>query len=895
MASKGSNPFSEKTLKELKVGSNSFKYYSLPDLKDDRLEKLPYSIRILLESAVRNCDNVKVPEKDVETILNWVKTSKEDVEIQFNPSRVLLQDFTGVPAVVDLAAMRDATKRLGGDASKINPAVPVDLVIDHSVQVDSFAKPESLQINQDLELKRNKERFVFLKWGAKAFKGLTIVPPGAGIVHQVNLEYLARCVFEKDGILYPDSVVGTDSHTPMVNGLGVVGWGVGGIEAEAVMLNQPISMVLPEVIGVKLTGELSPIVTATDLVLVLTNLLRKKGVVEKFVEFYGPGTGALSISDRATISNMAPEYGATMGYFPMDAKAINYLRLTGRSEEKIAYIEAYLKAQGLYRDYSDSKADAVFTDVIELDLSTVKPSLAGPKRPHDYVLLSDMKKDFLSCLENKVGFKGYGLSEQDRQKFVPFTYEGENYELRQGSVVIAAITSCTNTSNPDVMIAAGMLARAAVAKGLKVNKYVKTSLAPGSRVPTEYLTRSGLLTDLEKLGFGVVGYGCTTCIGNSGPLPDEVGKAIESGDLVCSGVLSGNRNFEGRIHPLVRANYLASPPLVVAYALAGTTTIDFETEPIGTGSDGKPVFLRDIWPTRTAIAEFVAKHVVRDMFEEVYRAVTKGTDQWNSLEASGETHYPWDNSSTYIHVPPFFSTMYRDLTTATKVDQAYCLLNLGDSITTDHISPAGNISRKSPAGRYLEQRGVAPEDFNSYGARRGNDEVMTRGTFANIRLVNKLMGGQVGPKTIYWPTNETLDIFDAASKYIENKTPLVILAGALYGSGSSRDWAAKGVWMLNVKFVVAVSYERIHRSNLVLFGVVPLQYKQGQDAESLGLTGRERFSIDISGCKPGQDVVVKVEGGKIDQFTTVLRFDTETELTYYNNGGVLNYVIRENL
>lgn len=888
-----SNPFN-KVSRELNVNGKTYKYFSLPELNDERLAKLPYSIRILLESAVRNCDNVRVPEKDVETILNWVKTSKEDVEIQFKPSRVLLQDFTGVPCVVDLAAMRDATAKLGGDSSKINPYVPVDLVIDHSVQVDSFGKSGSLKTNLELELHRNKERFVFLKWGAKAFKNLTIVPPGAGIVHQVNLEFLARGIFESDGLLYPDSVVGTDSHTPMVNGLGVVGWGVGGIEAEAVMLNQPISMVLPEVIGVKLTGEFPSTATATDLVLAITTLLRKKGVVEKFVEFYGPGTASLTIADRATIANMAPEYGATMGYFPMDTKAIEYLKLTGRSEEKVAYIEAFLKAQGLFRNYNDETTDPVFTDVVELDLNTVKPSLAGPKRPQDFVLLTDMKKDFLSCLEAKVGFKGYGVAKEDLSKVVPFEYEGEKFELKQGSVVIAAITSCTNTSNPNVMIAAGILAQNAVKKGLTVKKFVKTSLAPGSGVVTEYLTRSGLLPDLEKLGFNVVGYGCTTCIGNSGPLPDPVAKAIESGDLVCSGVLSGNRNFEGRIHPHVRANYLASPPLVVAYAIAGSTAINFETEPLGNDADGNPVFLRDIWPTRETVAEFVAKNVVKEMFVEVYSRVTKGTEQWNSLEALDQKHYPWDEKSTYIHSPPFFSTMTKDIKPEFKFDNASCLLNLGDSITTDHISPAGNISRKSPAGRYLEERQVTPDDFNSYGARRGNDEIMARGTFANIRLVNKLLG-KPAPQTIHWPSNTTLDIYDAAAKYISEGTPLTILAGAMYGSGSSRDWAAKGVWMLNVKFVVAVSYERIHRSNLVLFGVIPLQFKQGQDADSLGLTGKEKFSIDVNGCKPGQDVVVKVEGGSIKEFTTTLRFDTETELTYYKNGGVLNYVIRENL
>jgi len=888
------NPF-DRLVKTLEVGGKTYKYYSLQDLKDSRLERLPYSVRVLLESVLRNCDNFKVPEKDAETILNWEKTSKEGVEIQFNPARVILQDFTGVPAIVDLAAMRDATKKLGGEPSKINPYVPVDLVIDHSVQVDAYGNGESLKTNLDLEMYRNQERFVFLKWGANAFKGLTIVPPGAGIVHQVNLEYLARCVFEKDGVLYPDSVVGTDSHTPMVNGLGVVGWGVGGIEAEAVMLNQPISMVLPEVVGVKLTGEFSPAATATDLVLAITALLRKKGVVEKFVEFFGPGVASLSIADRATLSNMAPEYGATIGFFPQDTKAIEYMRLTGRSEERIAFTEAYLKAQGLFRDYKNDKIDPTFNDVLELDLSTIKPALAGPKRPHDFVALTDMKKDFLSCLETKVGFKGYGLSAPDREKIVNFTFEdGKQYQLKQGSVVIAAITSCTNTSNPNVLIAAGLLAKKAVEKGLKVNPFVKTSLAPGSGVVTEYLTRSGLLPFLEKVGFYIVGYGCTTCIGNSGPLNDSVAQAIESNDLVCSGVLSGNRNFEGRIHPNVRANYLASPPLVVAYALSGTTAIDYETEPVGTGSDGKPVFLRDIWPTHAEVAEVVSKNVVREMFTEVYGRVTQGTEQWNALKASNDQLYPWDNVSTYIHYPPYFDGMTKDLTPHLKIENASVLLNLGDSITTDHISPARNISKKSPAGRYLEAKGVDAKDFNSYGARRGNDEVMARGTFANIRLVNKFLT-KPGPQTIHHKSGETLDIFDAAARYIKEGTPLTILAGAMYGSGSSRDWAAKGVWMLNVKFVIAVSYERIHRSNLVLFGVIPLQFKEGQDADSLGLTGKESFTIDISSSKPGGDVVVHVQGGKIDQFTTKLRIDTETEMTYYKNGGVLNYVIRENL
>jgi len=892
------NPF-ETIVRKLVVDGEEFRYYSLVELNDSRFDRLPFSIRILLESVVRNCDNIKIPRKDAESILNWENTSKESVEIQFNASRVLLQDFTGVPAVVDLASMRDATKRLGGIPSRINPAVPVDLVIDHSVQVDSYGNAQSLSENLQLELHRNRERFTFLKWGANAFRGLMIVPPGAGIVHQVNLEFLARCVFEKHGLLYPDSLVGTDSHTPMVNGLGVLGWGVGGIEAEAVMLNQPISMVLPEVIGVKLSGKFPSEATATDLVLTITTLLRKKGVVEKFVEFFGPGVASLSIADRATVANMAPEYGATVGFFPMDENSLHYLKLTGRPEKKIAYIEAYLKAQRLFRDYRNASQDPVFSDVVELDLSNIVPCLSGPKRPHDFVPLSNMKKDFLSCLEAKIGFKGFGIPEQERNKRVSFEFEGGTYELSHGSVVIAAITSCTNTSNPNVMIAAGLLAKKAFERGLRVNRFVKTSLAPGSGVVTEYLKRSDLLPELEKLGFHLVGFGCTTCIGNSGPLPDAVGQAIESGDLVCAGVLSGNRNFEGRIHPLVRANYLASPPLVVAYALAGHVAINFEQEPIGYSTvDKQAVYLRDIWPSHAEVQEVVAKNVLREMFVDVYSKVTQGTDGWNALKASSEELYPWDSTSTYIHSPPFFTRMTTEMRPSSKIENAYCLLNLGDSITTDHISPAGNISRKSPAGRYLELRGVSPKEFNSYGARRGNDEVMVRGTFANIRLINKLIGGgKAGPQTIHHPSGEVLDVYDAAERYIEENHPLCILAGAMYGSGSSRDWAAKGVWMLNVKFVIAISYERIHRSNLVLFGVIPLQFRDGQNADSIGLTGREQFSIDLSDPKPGQDVIVKVVdgNGRTTEFLTKLRIDTETELTYYKNGGVLNYVIRENL
>merc|ERR1712137_1195149 len=882
----------QRLVRELEVSGDTYRYFSLPSLEDERVDKLPFSIRVLLESAVRNCDNFTVLPRDVERILDWQTNQHQSVEVAFKPARVLMQDFTGVPAVVDLAAMRDAVKRLGGDASTINPSVPVDLVIDHSVQVDKFNSPDALEFNLTKEFERNKERFQFLKWGAKAFNVLTIVPPGAGIVHQVNLEYLGRGVFEREGLLYPDSLVGTDSHTPMINGLGIVGWGVGGIEAEAVMLGQPISMVLPQVVGYKFVGKLPPTATATDLVLVIAKNLRAKGVVGKFVEFYGPGVASLSLADRATISNMSPEFGATVGYFPADEQTLEYLRLTGRADRTVAYIEAYLRAQNLFRDYTDEASDPVFNDTLELDLSTVVPCMSGPKRPHDYIPLNTMREDFKACLNNPVGFKGYGIAKEEQSKVIEFDYNGEKTKLAHGSVVIAAITSCTNTSNPSVMIAAGLLARNAVKKGLKVQSFVKTSLAPGSNVVTEYLKKSDLLPHLRELGFNVVGYGCTTCIGNSGPLPEDVAKVIEDNDLVCCGVLSGNRNFEGRIHPHVRANYLASPPLVVAYALAGTTLINFDEQPLGVDSDGNDVFLKEIWPSSEEIAETIQKNVLREFFTEVYKSVTEGTDGWNSLNAPDDALYPWDEESTYIHHPPFFQTMEKEVEPITTVTNARCLLNLGDSITTDHISPAGSISIRSPAARYLQERGVERKDFNSYGSRRGNDQVMARGTFANIRLLNKFIG-KAAPKTVHHPSGEVLDVFDAADKYIQEGTPLIILAGASYGSGSSRDWAAKGVWMQNVKAVIAVSYERIHRSNLVLFGVMPLEFKEGDSADSLGLTGKESFSIDLGDeIKPSMDVTVTVEGGSIDKFTVKLRVDTVSEVAYYNNGGVLNYVIR---
>jgi len=884
-------------IKELEVNGSKFRYYSLPAMNDERIAKIPFSIRVLLGSAVRN-SHVKgsfVPESDVENILNWEKNSNADVEVAFKPARVLMQDFTGVPAVVDLAAMRHAVDRLGGDAGSINPSVPVDLVIDHSVQVDKFGTDDSLEYNLKREFERNKERFAFLKWGAKAFDDLTIVPPGAGIVHQVNLEFLGRVVFNRDGLLYPDSLVGTDSHTPMINGLGVVGWGVGGIEAEAVMLGQPISMLLPQVIGYKLTGKLPAQATATDLVLAIAKNLRAKGVVGKFVEFYGPGVATLSIADRATISNMTPEFGATISFFPADEQTMDYLRLSGRDDEKLAITEAYLRAQELFRDYNNADTDPVFNDSVELDLSTIVPCLSGPKRPHDYIPLDKMKEDFQRCLSNPIGFKGFDIEEGQRNKVVEFEYNGQKTSITHGSVVIAAITSCTNTSNPSVMIAAGLLARNAASKGLKVQPYVKTSLAPGSNVVTAYLKKSNLLPSLQELGFNIVGYGCTTCIGNSGPLPEEVGNAIEKNDLVCCGVLSGNRNFEGRIHSQVRANYLASPPLVVAYALAGTTLIDFEQDALGEDKDGNKVFLKDIWPSHEEIAKTVQESVLREFFTEVYKSVTQGTEEWNALPATDDQLYPWSDESTYIHHPPFFQSMHKEVEPITTVNKARALLNLGDSITTDHISPAGSISVRSPAARYLKERGVEPREFNSYGSRRGNDEVMARGTFANIRLVNKFIG-KAAPKTVHLPSEEVMDIYDAAAKYIEEDTPLIILAGDNYGSGSSRDWAAKGVWMQNVKVVIAASYERIHRSNLVLFGVMPLEFKEGESADSLGLTGKEYFSIDLGDeIKPGMDVTVKVEDGSIDKFTAKLRIDTDSEVAYYQNGGVLNYVIRNRI
>ncbi|XP_056647027.1 cytoplasmic aconitate hydratase-like [Diorhabda carinulata] len=888
----GPNPF-DKYLKTLEVNGKQYKYYDIAQLHPN-YDRLPYSIRILLESAVRNCDNFAIKEADVENILNWEKNQnvKGGIEIPFRPARVILQDLTGVPAVVDFAAMRNAIMDLGSDPQKIDPICPVDLVIDHSVQVDFTRSGDALQKNQDLEFERNQERFEFLKWGAKAFNNMLIVPPGSGIVHQINLEFLARVVFtDANGILYPDTVVGTDSHTTMINGLGVVGWGVGGIEAEAVMLGQSISMLLPEVVGYKLYGELNEYVTSTDLVLTITKNLRQLGVVGKFVEFYGPGVAALSIADRATIANMCPEYGATVGHFPVDENSLAYLRQTNRSEEQIKVIEAYLRATKQLRNYTSELSEPIFSYNEGLDLSTVESSVSGPKRPNDRVSVVNMKQDFLNCLSNKIGFKGFGIPQNKLNTSAKFMYDGTQYTIRHGSVIIAAITSCTNTSNPSVMLGAGLLAKNAVDAGLTVAPYIKTSLSPGSGVVTYYLTESGVIPALEKLGFAIVGFGCMTCIGNSGGIDENIVNAIEENDLVCCGVLSGNRNFEGRIHPNTRANYLCSPLLVIAYAIAGRVDIDFEKEPLGKRSDGSDVYLRDIWPTRKEIQAVEQKYVIPAMFKEVYGKIEQGSNNWQKLQAPTGVLYPWSSASTYIKKPPFFDGMTLTLPVRKPIQNARVLLLLGDSVTTDHISPAGSIGRTSPAARYLAQRGLTPKDFNSYGSRRGNDDVMSRGTFANIRLVNKFIA-KAGPRTLYLPTNEEMDIFDAAQRYMKNEIPLIIITGKDYGSGSSRDWAAKGPYLLGVRAVIAESFERIHRSNLVGMGVIPFQFLPGQTAQQLGLTGKESYTFDLPpDLKPGQNIKVSTDTGKM--FEVILRFDTEVDLLFYKHGGILNYMVRK--
>jgi len=865
------------------------------------LDHLPFSIRVLLESLIRQCNEVEFTRQDVENLAGWTADPSKRPGMPFLPARVVMQDFTGVPAVVDLAAMRSAVARLGGDPKRINPLVPVDLVIDHSVQVDFFASPDALMRNADLEFQRNRERYEFLHWGQKAFNNFRVVPPSTGIVHQVNLEYLAEVVLSKEEngkrVAYPDTLVGTDSHTTMINGLGVLGWGVGGIEAEAAMLGLAIDMVTPDVIGFKLYGEMQDGVTATDLTLTVTQMLRKKGVVEKFVEFYGEGLDTMSLPDRATIANMAPEYGATIGFFPVDAETLRYLRLTGRSPEVVDRVERYCKEQGLF--HTAETADPQYTDTLELDLSTVEPSLAGPKRPQDRVPLKEMKRTFQGALVAPVKERGYELKPEDLSRTGIMGTNGGRVEMKHGSVVIAAITSCTNTSNPSVMLGAGLVAKKAVEHGLKVKPYVKTSLAPGSRVVTEYLQQAGLLSPLAQLGFNVVGYGCTTCIGNSGPLPGEVVKAITGGDLVAAAVLSGNRNFEGRVHPFVRANFLASPPMVVAYALAGTVDIDLTSEPVGIGKDGEDIFLRDIWPTADEIRQAVGQAVKPEMFAEQYADVFTGNLTWNAIQATGGDLYDWNPDSTYIQEPPFFIGLSRAIPEVKGIQNARVLAFLADSITTDHISPAGSIAADSPAGKFLTEHGVSVRDFNSYGSRRGNDRVMMRGTFANVRLKNRLVPGVEGGWTVHMPDGEKMSIYDAAMKYQQEGVPLIVLAGKEYGSGSSRDWAAKGVLLLGVKAVIAETYERIHRSNLIGMGVLPLQFMPGENVDTLGLTGRESFSIDNldNQIQPFQQVTVhaKRDNGETITFNAIVRLNTMIEVNYYRNGGILHTVLRNML
>ncbi len=875
-----------KARRKFTAGGKSYDYYALDALAKLGAARLPYSLKILLENLLRHEDGRTVTRDDIEALAGADLRKLPKREIAFTPARVILQDFTGVPAVVDLAAMRDAMARLGGDPARINPLIPAELVIDHSVMVDHYGSSDALNLNALLEFQRNRERYTFLRWGQSAFDNFAVVPPDTGIVHQVNLEFLARVVFANDqGLAYPDTVVGTDSHTSMINGVGVLGWGVGGIEAEAAMLGQPSTMLIPEVIGVKLTGRLSEGATATDLVLTVTEMLRKRGVVEKFVEYFGDGLAQLPLADRATIANMAPEYGATCGIFPIDDETLEYLRLTGRHESQIALVREYAKVQGLWRQ--DGAPDAEYTDVLHLDLATVQPSLAGPKRPQDRVPLTGMQQAYRDAFAR----------DQDKWKSAgPARVQdgGKSYELKDGAVVIAAITSCTNTSNPAVMIGAGLLARNARKRGLSVQPWVKTSLAPGSKVVTDYLTRSNLIGDLEALGFHVVGYGCTTCIGNSGPLNPPISQAVNDHRLSVASVLSGNRNFEGRVHQEVRMNFLASPPLVVAYALAGTVDIDLTRDPLGTGSDGKPVYLRDIWPGAKEIQQQVAHSVSSDMFSKTYANVFKGDERWRGIAVPESKTYIWDGGSTYIQNPPFFTGIGPKPPGLALVRGARCLALFGDSITTDHISPAGAIRKDAPAGRYLQQQGVVPADFNSYGSRRGNHEVMMRGTFANTRIKNRMVPGVEGGVTCYQPGGEQMPIYDAAMKYIAAGVPLVVIAGQEYGTGSSRDWAAKGTSLLGVKAVIAESFERIHRANLVGMGVFPLTFQQGQKAEALGLNGSERFDVDglVAGARQATVRATKPDGA-VTSFTVQVRVDTPKEWEYMDHGGILHFVLRQ--
>jgi aconitate hydratase len=883
-----------KTRRTLQVDGKDYHYFSLPEAAAGigDISRLPFSLKVLLENVLRFEDGRSYTVDDAKAIAEWVKEGRSTREVPFRPARILLQDFTGVPAVVDLAAMRDALNTLGGDPRRVNPLVPVDLVIDHSVMVDVSGTKDALQKNVDIEFERNGERYEFLRWGQSAFANFRVVPPGTGICHQVNLEYLAQVVWTAadgpDVYAFPDSCYGTDSHTTMVNGLGVLGWGVGGIEAEAAMLGQPIAMLIPDVIGFRLTGRLKEGVTATDLVLTVTQMLRKKGVVGKFVEFFGSGLDDLPLADRATIGNMAPEYGATCGFFPVDRITLEYLRLSGRDEHRIALAEAYCKAQGMWRD--STTPDPVFTDTLELDLSTVEPSMAGPKRPQDRVPLTQVAPSFAKDLAAGT----MGVPGDKAELRVPVA--GANYDLGHGDVVIAAITSCTNTSNPYVLVAAGLVARKARAKGLKPKPWVKTSLAPGSQVVTEYLNKSGLSADLDALGFQTVGYGCTTCIGNSGPLPDAIVDAVEENKLVVTSVLSGNRNFEGRVHANVRANYLASPPLVVAYALAGTVKINLTAEPLGTGSDGQPVYLRDIWPTQREVNDVVHSVVTREMFRERYGDVFKGPQQWQAIRVDADSDtYRWNSGSTYVQNPPYFTGMTMDVAPISSVRGARVLASLADSITTDHISPAGSIKKASPAGEYLLERQVTQRDFNSYGARRGNHEVMMRGTFANIRIRNELVPGTEGGMTKHHPSGQVMPIYDAAMRYKAEDVPLVIFGGKEYGTGSSRDWAAKGTFLLGVKAVIAESFERIHRSNLVGMGVLPLVFREGEDRKTLNITGAETIDLlGLEALRPRMDVemVIHRPDGSTHRTTLLCRVDTADEVEYYRNGGILHYVLR---
>jgi len=881
----------------LKVGNQEFDYFSLEKAEKagvGPVSKLPFSLKVMLENLLRYEDGVTVTTADIRALAQSMTAPVPEKEIAFRPARVLMQDFTGVPAVVDLATMRDVIKEMGGDPKKINPLQQVDLVIDHSVQVDEFGSPGAFAANADLELARNRERYIFLKWGQKAFQNCSVVPPDTGIVHQVNLEYIAPAVYvaRKDGraTAYPDTLVGTDSHTTMINGMGVVGWGVGGIEAEGAMLGQPLSMLIPQVVGFKLHGQLPEGATATDAVLTVTQILRAKGVVGKFVEFYGSGLANLSLADRATIANMAPEYGATIGFFPIDDETLNYLRLSGRDADLVTLVEAYAKAQGLFR--TPATPDPTFNETLELDLSTVEPSLAGPRRPQDRVTLGQSKGVFKKALAGM-------LEKQPKPSTSPMTVRsnGSSYELGHGAVVIAAITSCTNTSNPSVMVAAGLLAKKAVERGLTIKPWVKTSLAPGSRVVTDYLKETGLMPFLEKLRFHLVGYGCTTCIGNSGPLPEPVAAAVKDGGLVVAAVLSGNRNFEGRINPQVRANYLASPPLVVAYAIAGNMEIDLNTEPLGQDGAGQPVFLRDVWPTQAEVQKAIQSTIRAEMFRKAYQESLQGDERWKALQAPTGELFQWDSNSTYVKRSPFFDGMPRQAPPIRDIRGARILAVLGDSVTTDHISPAGSIQADGPAGKYLIANGVSPKDFNSYGARRGNHEVMMRGTFANIRLRNMMAPGTEGGWTVHLPEKTQTSIYDGAMQYQSEGTPLMILAGKEYGSGSSRDWAAKGTRLLGVRAVLAESFERIHRSNLVGMGVLPLQFKAGETAESLGLTGFETYDIEglAAGIKPGQTVTIHVraDDGKEKTIQALMRIDTPFEIQYFQHGGILQYVLRQ--